>query len=109
MDMQGNDEIGPDGNDFVFVESPHSKARALRALRKEQLAREQAENPAPRSADRVKTLPTPPVAPVLPDFADIVQPRQNSPPEGGIDERAGGGIVRRKASVVKKLRDRIVK
>jgi len=44
---------------------------------------------------RVKTLPTPPVGPVLPDFNDLMP------------VRADDGGVKRKTSVVKKLRERI--
>ncbi len=105
--MEGLEEVTAEGTDYVLVQSPHSKARALRALRKEQLAREQAELPSAQPSNRVKTLPTPPVAPVLPDFDDIVPPRRAFP-EYTANEVMGGG-VRRKGSVVKKLRDRIVK
>lgn len=112
MEGEGIEEMGPDstGTDFVFVESPHSKARALRALRKEQLAREQAAMPAPQpqSVNRNMTLPTPPVYPVLPSFDDILASRKVTPPSGDVDEALGGG-VRRKPSVVKKIRDRMVK
>jgi hypothetical protein len=112
MEIDGVEEMSPDGTDFVFVESPHSKARAMRALRKEQLSREQAEywRTTTQPVNRVKTLFTPPIAPVLPDFDDIVPPMRESPVGGSVDEPIGGGVgVRRKTSVVKKLRDRIVK
>jgi hypothetical protein len=67
--------------------------------------------------NRVKTLPTPPVGPVLPDFDDLMVSRKasRSPalPGGGGGAGGGGGGdeggVKRKPSVVKKLRDRMVK
>lgn len=136
----------PNGHDFVFVESPDSKARATRALHSDQREkREQRERglgsegagmngttgSAPHgikgetvetladtngsgqsvnlfdgldnnrgsngrgSGGRVRNLPTPPVGPVLPDFGDLMP------------VRAEDGGVKRKASVVKKLRERI--
>ena len=107
MNMGNVEDSGSNGADFAFVESPHSKARAIRALRKEQSAREQAENVAAQPINRVKILPAPPVAPVLPSFDDIMsQPRAST--ESGVDEGSAAG-VRRKPSVVKKLRDRMTK
>ena len=105
FDTDNPEEMVPDGTNYVLTESPHSKARAIRALQKEQSAREQAELPTSRPSDRVKTLPTPPVAPVLPDFDDII-PRRSSP---GVNDDGSGVGIRRKSSVVKKLRDRIAK
>jgi hypothetical protein len=48
-----------------------------------------------KSATATKNLPTPPVGPVLPDFRDLMPARAD---EGG---------VKRKTSMVKKLRERI--
>lgn len=65
--------------------------------------------------NRVKTLPTPPVGPVLPDFDDLMVSRKASrspalPGGGGVGSGGGDeGGVKRKPSVVKKLRDRMVK
>jgi hypothetical protein len=69
--------------------------------------------------NRVKNLPTPPVGPVLPDFDDLMVSRKASrspvPPTAGSGSGGAGaggaeeGGVKRKPSVVKKLRDRMVK
>lgn len=110
------DEAGlPDHSDFVFVESPNSKARAARALQKEQsgpvdyTATQAADmellmdtpvqngKPARPAKTRTKTLPMPPVGPVLPDFDDLMPTRTVSRDEG----------VKRKTSVVKKFKDRM--
>jgi len=56
--------------------------------------------------NRVKTLPTPPVGPVLPDFEDLMVTRKASRSPALVNEESG---VKRKPSVVKKLRDRMVK
>ena len=56
--------------------------------------------------NRVKTLPTPPVGPVLPDFEDLMATRKASRSPALANEESG---VKRKPSVVKKLRDRMVK
>ncbi|WWC89899.1 uncharacterized protein L201_004828 [Kwoniella dendrophila CBS 6074] len=105
------------GSGFVLVESPSSKVRALRALQKE---REHSHGHHNRSysnndgvssvpANRTKYLPTPPVAPVMPDFDDLLSPhpppRRNSPLEVPTEE----GGLKRKTSMVKKLKDRMVK
>lgn len=64
-----------------------------------------------RPLDRVKTLPPPPVGQVMPDFGDLVahQPppnvRRGSNMEVGDGEGSIG--VRRKGSVVKKIKERI--
>ncbi|KAK4686390.1 hypothetical protein P7C73_g3737, partial [Tremellales sp. Uapishka_1] len=88
-----------DGNGFVLVESPNSKARAIRALRKEQ---ETANQPLRRD----KSLPPPPpVAPVLPDFEDLSATRSRTYPEASYQDGSGG--IRRKPSMVKKLREKM--
>ena len=94
-----------DTTGFVLAESPHSKARALRALRKEQQAREQAGG---LPIDRVKTLPTPPVAPVFPEFISE-PPTRSANPNEGFSGGSRGQEVKRKTSMVKKFRDRIAK
>lgn len=64
----------------------------------------------PFAANRVKTLPLPPVGQVMPDFDDIVAGRtRNGSLTPGTDEEGGGGGVKRKTSIVKRLKDRIVK
>jgi hypothetical protein len=52
---------------------------------------------------RVKNLPTPPVMPVLPDFDDLLATRTMS----RTDRYDSGEVVKRKPSIVKKLKDRI--
>lgn len=120
---------GETGSGFVLVESPNSKARAMRALKREQEAarntanQEQitstssnnrsvgnAGNEQPRTSKRDKNLPLigpPPVGPVLPTFEDL-QPRRGS----GGDAFGGGDMdgapVKRKPSMVKKLREKMV-
>ncbi|ORY27200.1 and other transporter-domain-containing protein [Naematelia encephala] len=100
---------GPEGNGIMLVESPSSKARAIEAMHREQDHQRQHDQyqhehqtqfqHAPvssRPIDRVKRLPTPPVAQVMPNFNDLVdQPKRDD---------AG---LRRKTSMVKKFRDRI--
>ncbi|WVR05295.1 hypothetical protein IAU60_002309 [Kwoniella sp. DSM 27419] len=97
-------------NGYALVESPSSKARALRALRKEQEDARSTSTTTAASAPapaRPKNLPTPPIAPVMPDFNDIVPPpRKNSPLEVPGDAHDG---LKRKTSMVKKLRERIAK
>ncbi|OCF36475.1 hypothetical protein I316_01724 [Kwoniella heveanensis BCC8398] len=126
------------GSGFVLVESPNSKARAMRALKKEQEAaaghhhhhhrsnsNSQAQNGVPAvPANRAKYLPQPPIAPVIPDFDDILPQRRPSPLDVSQQERneGGGGSgsgglsvsrgdegLKRKTSMVKKLRDKIAK
>ncbi|WVQ69976.1 uncharacterized protein L199_008200 [Kwoniella botswanensis] len=106
------------GSGFVLVESPSSKARALRALQKEQSHHHHHHRSGSASAgtgnggvsnvpaNRAKYLPTPPVAPVMPDFNDILTPpsRKNSPLE--VPDEGG---LKRKTSMVKKLKDRMAK
>ncbi|WRT67268.1 uncharacterized protein IL334_004235 [Kwoniella shivajii] len=96
------------GSGFVLVESPSSKARAMKALKKEQESHhEHHHNHVISSvpANRTKYLPKPPVAPVMPDFNDIMPPqRKNSPLE--VPEDTG---LKRKTSMVKKLKDRMAK
>lgn len=112
-----DEEEVPDNSDFVFVESPNSKARAMRALQREQngsvdfsssmaadmemLADTPPKNgpaqPVKPTKNRTKNLPTPPVMPVLPDFDDFMTARTVPRDDG----------VKRKTSVVKKLRERI--
>ena len=139
------------GSSFVFVESPDSKARALRALRREEAKRtqgmvsSQSQGPNPTNVgmetlamddpsgmshsettpyfpppmNRVKGLPNPPIGPVMPEFEDLAASRPSSRSRGisasalpssgesGGVESSGG--VRRKPSVVKKLKDRVGK
>ncbi|WVQ98833.1 hypothetical protein IAU59_005964 [Kwoniella sp. CBS 9459] len=129
------------GSGFVLVESPSSKARAMRALKKEQEAASQHHQhghhhhqqnqhqgghgqngvpAAPPTAQRTKYLPQPPVAPVIPDFDDILpQPQRRASPLDVSQEKyeAGGGLtvnrgdegLKRKTSMVKKLRDKMAK
>ena len=69
--------------------------------------------------NRVKGLPTPPVGPVMPDFGDLVISRSGSLRRSGANspslvpdmqaQQAGGGTVKRKTSMVKKLKDRMAK
>ena len=141
------------GSGFVLVESPHSKARAMKALHKEreEAARRAAaasglmDNPSVPSAqsepmlsqsdnprmppsdtmasltygvppmNRVKGLPTPPIGPVIPDFDDLVVSRTRSRQRAvstsdgqrdlGVPEDGSG--LRRKTSMVKKIKERI--
>lgn len=69
-----------------------------------------------RPLDRVKNLPPPPVGQVMPDFNDLSAYRRPSVSEGGGNTGSGGLVVpveqegsgmRRKTSVVKKIRERI--
>ena len=147
------------GSGFVLVESPNSKARAMKALQREreEAARKSSGStsravpsiqseplislaaapkgshkntnrlpPSDTSAslaagafppvDRVKGLPTPPIGPVLPDFDDLVVSRTRSrgrtvstyeaaqSKELGVQGEDG---LRRKTSVVKKLREKM--
>lgn len=64
----------------------------------------------PFAANRVKTLPLPPVGQVMPDFDDIVTRRRgmSGTLTPGTDEEGAGG-VKRKTSIVKRLKDRMVK
>jgi hypothetical protein len=59
----------------------------------------------PSGSGRAKNLPTPPVGPVLPDFDDLMVTRKASRSPALAAEEG----VKRKPSVVKKLRDRMVK
>ena len=68
--------------------------------------------------NRVKNLPTPPVGPVLPDFDDLMVSRKASrspsgyssqQPQGGGVAAGEAGAVKRKPSVVKRMRDKMVK
>lgn len=59
-----------------------------------------------RPLDRVKTLPPPPVGQVIPDFDDLIQ-RKPSPNNLGTGEETQGNGLRRKTSVVKKIKDRM--
>ncbi|WVQ78361.1 hypothetical protein IAT38_000446 [Cryptococcus sp. DSM 104549] len=113
---------------FVLVESPSSKERALRALQKEQQHSRAASHGGSRGASggqpkRRVAGSTPPVAPVL-DFEDYWQKEKTggrgSPGvgAGGEVEEDGGmlrvasgtpGELKRKTSMVKKLRERIAK
>lgn len=64
----------------------------------------------PFAANRVKTLPLPPVGQVMPDFDDIVTRRRgmSGTLTPGTDDEGTGG-VKRKTSIVKRLKDRMVK
>ena len=110
-----------DSNGFVVVDSPNSKAKARGAptqlpppatqgtedLLDDDLEDESLRPPAFPAANRVKNLPTPPVGQVLPDFSDLMVNRRQSRSPG--IEADSSGSVKRKPSVVKKLRDRMVK
>lgn len=123
QDAQENiDFTNPDG--FVVVDSPNSKAKSKGAPTRlpppiyppdgptENLIDENENNLQPptrqrgSTMNRVKTLPTPPVGPVLPDFEDLMVSRKASRSPALVNEESG---VKRKPSVVKKLRDRMVK
>nr|XP_019013699.1 uncharacterized protein I206_01770 [Kwoniella pini CBS 10737]OCF52480.1 hypothetical protein I206_01770 [Kwoniella pini CBS 10737] len=127
LNKQGNPEdfekIIPStaGSGFILVESPSSKARVLKALQKEQQhnhhhhhhvrsnshSKHDENGISTIPANRAKYLPTPPVAPVMPDFNDILAPtRKTSPMELGVPEEGG---LKRKTSMVKKLKDRMNK
>ncbi|RSH80339.1 uncharacterized protein EHS24_008915 [Apiotrichum porosum] len=54
-----------------------------------------------------KDLPSPPVGPVMPDFHDMVDHRRRVSAANADD--AGVATVKRKTSVVKKFKDRVVK
>lgn len=141
-DMEG------DGDGFVVVDSPNSKAKQRGAPTQlpppifsrhqasedlldddldngnlrlpESKSRSQATYP---TKNRTKNLPTPPVGPVLPDFADLMVSRKASRSPSGYNQNGNSsgtstgntppnqeeGGVKRKPSVVKKLRDRMVK
>lgn len=63
-----------------------------------------------RPLDRVKYLPPPPVGQVMPDFADIEVHRRATTPDFGLGvegQGTEGSGMRRKGSVVKKIRERI--
>ena len=57
----------------------------------------------PSTKNRAKNLPTPPVMPVFPDFDDLLPTRTMS----RTDKHESGEGVKRKPSMVKKLKDRI--
>ncbi|WVF72058.1 hypothetical protein IAT40_006870 [Kwoniella sp. CBS 6097] len=141
------EELVPSGNGsgFVLVESPNSKARAMRALKKEQdhhLHHHRSgshghglghNGTSAVPANRTKNMPQPPVAPVIPDFDDILPQRRGSPLEqdnygggggsgngsgsngngtgtsGGLSVNRGDDGLKRKTSMVKKLRDKMTK
>ena len=103
-----------DAAEYVVVQSPNSKARAARAKqqgartnsfadddRVETLAEAKKGGSQTRGGRLPKSLPTPPVGPVLPDFDDLMPTRTRSRGEP-VDQG-----VKRKASVVKKLKDRM--
>lgn len=115
---------------FVVIDSPNSKAKSRGAPTQLPLPppaqqQQQTEDllddhlgeslhpPAPAfPVNRVKNLPTPPVGPVLPDFDDLMVSRRTSRSPGIAG--AGAGVedpsaVKRKPSVVKRLRDRVAK
>ncbi|KAL7423996.1 hypothetical protein Q5752_001581 [Cryptotrichosporon argae] len=113
-------------NGFVLVESPSSKARALKALKREQREREgsssrELSSPSGETSPTAgtqagnthstklrtlpKTLPQPPVAPVMPDFNDLVAGRSN----WALAVPEHESTIRRKPSLVKKLKERINK
>lgn len=117
---------------YVFVESPSSKARAARALEKEKskhsrgpsshlmgememLSGPLASNNSNNNSDfgvpkdRVKGLPTPPVGPVLPDFDDLIRTTSRQRDTLAVGDEYGGASVKRKTSMVKKLKDKMVK
>jgi hypothetical protein len=126
--------VSPDDTGFVLVDSPNSKARAatLKAVSPsrntfdddqfadapnsydpdEPLPASKLPNRVPPFAvKRVKNLPPPPVGQVIPDFDDIAPaPRR----QGSYDNRLDSGAVdqaglRRKTSMVKKLKEKMVK
>jgi len=115
------DFTSPDG--YVVVDSPNSKAKSKGAPTRlppsiyppeEQLTENLIDDQPAGNArgapafpvNRVKNLPTPPVGPVLPDFEDLMVSRKASRSPALAPEESG---VKRKPSVVKKLRDRMVK
>lgn len=98
-------------NGYTIVESPSSKARAIRALQREAEHHTRSASygatPSPR-----RTTAAPPVAPVLHDFDDYWYRREKV--RFNSDTLDSGELkevkeLKRKTSMVKKLRDRIVK
>ncbi|ADV19588.1 hypothetical protein I305_03019 [Cryptococcus gattii E566] len=98
-------------NGYTIVESPSSKARAIRALQREAEHHTRSASygatPSPR-----RTTAAPPVAPVLHDFDDYWYRREKV--RFNSDKLDSGELkevkeLKRKTSMVKKLRDRIVK
>lgn len=121
--LPSEQEDSSNSNGFVVIDSPNSKAKARGAptqlppptqgaqasedLLDDDLEDESLRPPAFPAANRVKNLPTPPVGQVLPDFSDLMVNRRQSRSPG--IETESSGSVKRKPSVVKKLRDRMVK
>jgi hypothetical protein len=120
------DFTNPDG--FVVIDSPNSKAKSKGAptrlpppiyppsggptenlIDENDQLRPPSRSRAGPTMNRVKTLPTPPVGPVLPDFEDLMVSRKASRSPALAAEESGNGGVKRKPSMVKKMRDRMVK
>ncbi|OWZ70842.1 hypothetical protein AYX14_03735 [Cryptococcus neoformans] len=109
VEREGIPSTAPVG--YTIVESPSSKARAIRALQREAEHHTRSASygatPSPRMA-----MAAPPVAPVLPEFDDYWSRREKVRFDS--DTLDNGGLretkeLKRKTSMVKKLRDRIVK
>jgi len=96
-------------NSLVFVESPNKRGVPI-APGTEDLLDDEPPPPAPQgmfAVNRVKSLPTPPVGPVLPNFDDLMVTRTMS--RSPANEQEGVNSVRRMPSVVKKFGKRIAK
>lgn len=109
VEREGIPSTAPVG--YTIVESPSSKARAIRALQREAEHHTRSASYGATPSSR-RAMAAPPVAPVLPEFDDYWSRREKVRFDS--DTLDNGDLretkeLKRKTSMVKKLRDRIVK
>ncbi|WVQ71714.1 hypothetical protein IAR50_001255 [Cryptococcus sp. DSM 104548] len=119
LDLSEDKRQVPTNPSIQIVESPSSKARALRALQKEATHGKSSSTPgsAPHGGSGLRRKPStnaPPVAPVLPEWDDYwTRQGKKGSASGDSSLLDDGGQVKettqlkRKTSMVKKLRDRM--